>query len=178
MITTINEWKKYVAKQKLADTYFPQQNENINDENDLKTIIRSALRRWEKNNEEKSEIQLDEIFNIFNKLPDNIPIYRGIQCDFEDIDYKNIGNYWSFDKKSALIFANNFENEEENIKNYLFSAKINKKDVNWKETIESCIRFNRKNFGIDNDENELTITKQNKIFDLKTLEVTQKKNKK
>lgn len=103
---------------------------------------------------------VNQTLDIFNSLPDPIPIYRTIKVkSINDIDLDNLGESWSFDKDSAINFANN-----EGRGNYLLIAKTNFNNVDWEKTIELYYQFSKGNDSYD--ENEIYVMDNDNIFDL------------
>ena len=100
------------------------------------------------------------IIDVFGSLPNPIPIYRTIRVSTEkDIELEYPGEHWSFSKESAIQFGRHAGC------NVLMSGLINKSDVDWVSTIDLFIIFSG-NFDGD-DENEINIKDEKKIFDLK-----------
>lgn len=104
---------------------------------------------------------VNEILNFFNSLPNPITIYRSILVkSIEDINYDYLGDSWSFDKQSAINFA---ENEAGG--NVLLIGKTNFDNVDWKNTIKLFYEFSRTLDGYE--ENEINIIDSDEIFDIK-----------
>lgn len=109
---------------------------------------------------EKAFQYVEEVKELFESLPDPIPIYRSIKVkNKEDIDTEYLGESWSFDIDSAIRFG------MRNGSNYLLSAKIKKEYVNWAGTIKAYAIFS--GMYSEEDENEIVVDEQTKIFDLK-----------
>lgn len=101
-----------------------------------------------------------ELIDIFDSLPDPIPLYRAIKAKSEaDIDIEFPGESWSYDRDSAYEFGMH------NGSNFMLTAKVNKKDVNWAGTIKAYVLFSG---GMTNeDENEIVVDDQDKLIDIK-----------
>jgi len=110
---------------------------------------------------EKAEQYANYVIEIFSNLPQYIPIYRAIYVKNEsDIDYDYLGESWSLYKENAISFGSH------NGSNYLISATIDKKYVDWEETLK---RFTLFSFGDDiDDENEIVVSDMSKIKNIKT----------
>jgi len=94
---------------------------------------------------------VEYIKDLFISLNDPIEIYRSLNVDdIKDIDLEYLGNCWSFEKHSALNFGSRNNNN-----NYNISAEIEKKYVDWKQTILAYINFS--DTLSDDDENEIYI---------------------
>lgn len=91
-----------------------------------------------------------DLIDLFTSLPDPIAIYRCIKAKSEhDIDLEMPGESWSYEKQSALNFGNR------NNSNFLLSAAVYKKDVNWQGTFKAYTLFSG-NFS-DDDEHEIVV---------------------
>lgn len=102
-----------------------------------------------------AEKHAKSIIEIFDSLPNPIPIYRALMAKSEDdIDFDYIGESWSFIKDSAISFGSH------NNSNLLISGLIDKDYVNWDETINRFILFSS---GDEDDENEIVVEDMNKI---------------
>lgn len=105
---------------------------------------------------------VNETLEFFNSLPNPIPIYRSIKVkSMDDINYKWLGDSWSFDKKSAIDFAKNQAGG-----NVLLIAKTKFDNVNWNATVKLWYQFSRNYDAYD--ENEINIIDSDEIFDIKT----------
>lgn len=103
-----------------------------------------------------AEKHAESIIDIFDSLPNPIPVYRSLMAKSEDdIDFDYIGESWSFIKDSAISFGSH------NNSNFLISGLIDKDYVNWDETINRFILFS--SGGDSDDENEIVIKDMNKI---------------
>lgn len=107
----------------------------------------------------------------FDSLPEPIDIHRSIKVNSkDDIDYDDLGESWSFDKQSAINFANNQAGG-----NYLITGKTKSYNVDWKRTIKTYYDFSG---GYDGyDENEVTIIDSSEVFDITVEEIRYGKNK-
>ncbi len=105
--------------------------------------------------------EIEKMFDTFDALPDPIPVFRTIRVDSESkIDLENPGDFWSFDKDSALNFADNHA-----LGNYLLSGYVDKENVNWKQTFKSFTEFS---INLDEyTENEITISDWNVVKNIK-----------
>lgn len=103
---------------------------------------------------------INETLNFFNSLPNPIPIYRSIKVEsMEDVDFDYLGDSWSFDRESAINFA-----ENQALGNVLFSAKTNFDNVDWDKTVELWYEFSGSFDGYD--ENAIYTIDSDKIFDV------------
>jgi len=101
---------------------------------------------------------VEYIKDLFISLNDPIEIYRSLNVDdIKDIDLEYLGNCWSFEKHSALNFGSRNNNS-----NYNISAEIEKKYVDWKQTILAYINFS--DTLSDDDENEIYIGDENSQY--------------
>ena len=168
MITTINEWRKFneeyrvrISRQFVFDS-IPWHDNYLDlypgyspgaDTNDRYDECYFETR-------ERAEGYADELIELLDGLPDPIPVFRAIRAKSEeDIDKENLGESWSFSKDSAVNFG------EHNGSNFLMSAKVHKKDVNWMGTVKAYTLFSG-GFSAD-DENEIVVDESDKLFDLK-----------
>ncbi len=112
------------------------------------------------NTEKEANEYVNKIMQLFNGLPNPIPVFRCIKAKSEnDIDLEMVGESWSYDKQSALNFGSR------NGSNFLLSAFINKENVNWQGTIKAYVLFSN-NFS-DENENEIVIDEQDKLQNIK-----------
>jgi hypothetical protein len=103
---------------------------------------------------------VDNILDIFNSLPNPIPIFRTIKVkSIDEINYDYLGDSWSFDKQSAIDFANNQAGG-----NVLLSAKTYFDNVDWKNTISAYFLYS--DLYNSESENEITIIDSDKLFDV------------
>ena len=94
------------------------------------------------------------------RIGDTAPNFKA-QTSIGDIDfYEYLGDSWSFDRQSAINFANNQARG-----NVLLTAKINQIDVDWKSSIDHYINFSGNYDGYD--ENELKVNGF-KVYDVET----------
>jgi hypothetical protein len=117
---------------------------------------------------EKAEQYADLLIGILEGLPDPVPIYRAVKAEkIEDVDVTDYpGESWSFDLSSALQFGRH------NGSNFMMSAKVGKKDVNWAGTIKAYVLFS--GGGDVDDENEIVVDDQSAIKDIKVEPITKK----
>jgi len=104
---------------------------------------------------------VNDTLDMFNSLPNPIPIYRTIKVkSIDDINYDVLGDSWSFDKDSAINFASN-----QAMGNVLLSAKTKFDNVDWEKTLQLYYQFSG---GYDGyDENEINIIDTDDVFDIK-----------
>lgn len=111
---------------------------------------------------EEAYNNINEILDFFNSMDNPIKIYRAILVDtIDDIDFDYLGNSWSFEKQSAINFANN-----QNLGNVLISAETKFDNVNWLETVKLFFIFSKNYDGYD--ENEIRIIDPSDVFNIKT----------
>jgi len=79
----------------------------------------------------------------------------------DDINFNYLGDSWSYDKKSAINFANNRGRG-----NVLLIAKTKFDNVDLKATLKLFYQFSRSNDSYD--ENEINVIDSDEIFDVKT----------
>lgn len=109
---------------------------------------------------ENAEEHADFVIDVFDSLPNPIPLYRSIKAESEDkIDMEWPGESWSFDRDSAVNFGSR------NGSNFLLTAKVMKEDVNWAGTIKAYMLFS--GGYTDEDENEIVVDDQDKLIDLR-----------
>ena len=108
---------------------------------------------------------VNDVLFIFEELPNPIPIYRSIRVNKVDgIDYDNLGEYWSFERESAINFAKNQARG-----NVLLSGYTKFDYVDWKESVRSYFIFSG---GYDGyDENEIRIINSDDIFNIKATNI-------
>ncbi len=100
------------------------------------------------------------IIDVFNSLPNPIPIYRTIRVkDVKDVDVEYPGESWSFSKNSALEFGSHAGN------NVLLSTYVDYHNVNWEKTIDLFILFSG-NMDSD-DENEINVLDETELKNIK-----------
>lgn len=83
--------------------------------------------------EEAYDHALDIMDYILSFDDETIKVFRIISAkNKKDIDLEKLGNHWTHSKEKALEFA-----RQTNLKKpwYLFSATINRKDVDWSTTV-------------------------------------------
>lgn len=111
--------------------------------------------------EDEAYDDINETLELFSSLPNPIPIYRSIKVHSkEDIDLDDLGESWSYDKDSAINFAENHAGG-----NYLLSGRTNFTNVDWKTTLKLFYKFSRRFDGYD--ENEINIINSDEIYDVK-----------
>lgn len=104
----------------------------------------------------------NETLEFFNTLPKPIQVYRSIKVkSMNDIDFKYLGDSWSFDKQSAISFAKN-----QSRGNVLLLGKTNFDNVDWNKTLEVYYQFSRTYDGYD--ENDINIINSDEMFDVET----------
>lgn len=109
---------------------------------------------------EKAYEEVGHILSFFINLPNPIPVYRAIQVkSLEDIRYDYLGDSWTYERQSALDFA-----ENHNGGNVLISAMVTKNNVDWKATLKNNFLFSE---GTDNfDENEIKVEDTDLLIDV------------
>ena len=87
----------------------------------------------------------ERIIKLFQRLPDPLPIYRIVAVtDLCFLKTENPGQYWTFDK--SKINLHNLKVSIQNTDAYnktwvLLSGMIDKKDVDWYQTMSSFIEY-------------------------------------
>jgi hypothetical protein len=110
---------------------------------------------------------IDNLIDMFDTLPNPIPIYRCISAKSEeDIDLEYGGESWSYEKQCALNFGSR------NGSNYLLEGLIDKQHVNWLKTILVYLEFSE-NY-TDEDENEIVVEEQTEIKNIKIIKLKNK----
>ena len=111
---------------------------------------------------EEAYKNVNDILDFFNSMDNPIQIYRAILVDtIDDIDFEYLGDSWSFEKQSAIDFAN-----KQNLGNVLISAETNPDNVNWLETVKLFFIYSKNYDGYD--ENEIRIIDPSVVFNIKT----------
>lgn len=115
---------------------------------------------------------VNKVLSFFNDMPDIINIYRVIDKNNEnDICYKWLGEHWTYDKQSAMNFANTFDSNMY----ILFSAQTTKDNIDWEQTIKNYFYYSSN--GDYFDENEITVKDcGEKIVNLKLDKLSKKHN--
>ena len=115
---------------------------------------------------------VNSILKFFNDIPQTFNIYRVIdETNENNICYDWFGEHWTYDKQSAINFANTFDND-----NYiLFSAQTTKDNVDWEQTIKNYFYYSCN--GDYFDENEITI-KDCTSYSIKNLKLSKLSKKK
>lgn len=109
---------------------------------------------------EEAEQVADGIIDIFDSLPNPIPIYRAIHAkDRNDIDTDELGESWSYERDSAINFGSH------NGSNFLLSGEVAKEDVNWAGSIKAYVLFS--GGYSDEDENEIVVDDSSAVKNLK-----------
>lgn len=109
---------------------------------------------------EKAEEYADDLIDLYDSLPNPIPVYRAIQAkDETDIDLEYPGESWSHDRDSAYEFGRH------NGSNFMLTATIEKEFVNWTGTIKAHVLFSG-NFS-NEDENEIVVDDQDQLKNIK-----------
>lgn len=115
-----------------------------------------------------------EMIEMFQMMPDPIPIYRVIHAKSEGrIKTDCPGSSWSWEKQSAISFALNHGLPKPLV---LMSAEVRKKDVDWASTVRLYYVYS--GGGIGESENEIRVP--NDCRDIKNLKwewLDKKKNK-
>lgn len=117
---------------------------------------------------EKAYEAVREIVSIFEALPDPIPVYRAIRANSQQEISPDYGESWSFRKESALSFGAHAG------ANYLLSGLINKKDVNWKESIRLYILNSYAHYD-DSAEDEIVIPNPEMVINFKAEPIRRRK---
>jgi hypothetical protein len=103
-----------------------------------------------------------DLIGIFNDIysEQEITIYRAIRVDNQNnIDMEYPGAYWSLYRDSAIQFGSHAGC------NYLLTAKINTKDINWENTLKAFVEFTHMSDA--DDEWEINVAgNENKLYDL------------
>ena len=112
----------------------------------------------------------NDIIDIFDSLPNPIPIYRTLSADsVNDIDLEYAGDYWSFRKESAINFSRSAAVTWRN--SFLLEGKIDKNLVNWKATLNAWQHFSGSWSDSDEDEINIEFSNQPKIQDIKVYDL-------
>lgn len=166
----INENNNYFSKQ------FPKINLKTEDVFNMIDYHGSYKNLYPNYDEDNNEYEDDHYFSskeeayedinstleFFDSLPNPLTIYRTIKVKSLDyIDYDNLGESWSYEKQSAIDFANNQARG-----NVLIIAQTNSDNVDWPSTIELYYQFSRSYDGYD--ENEIRIIDSDKLFNIQT----------
>lgn len=110
--------------------------------------------------------EVESVMGIFQGLPNPIPVYRVIHAKSEDrIRQDALGECWSFNKKSALTFA------QRNLSKpwFLMSGKVKKEDVSWGNVLSTYLEFSIG--GGDCAEDEIYVPNSSSIQDLRITKV-------
>lgn len=115
-----------------------------------------------------------EMIEMFQMMPDPIPVYRCISVKKEeDIDLDCPGTSWSWEKKSAISFAQNHGLSKPLA---LLTGKVRKKDVDWYATISLYYVYSGGSLG--DSENEIRVDRScGTVQDIKWEWVDKKKPK-
>jgi hypothetical protein len=117
---------------------------------------------------DKSEAQseLDSVINRFDKLPDELTLYRVLNVDDEkDINTKKLGSHYSNKKKDLMSSHYFVDSGNENY--FLVTVKADKKLVDKMETLENNILYP--------NENEITLKNKGKGVDIISIKKITKK---
>jgi hypothetical protein len=113
-------------------------------------------------NKEKAEQYADYVILTFESLPNPIPIYRALYSkNINSIDLEYLGESWSMYKENAISFGSH------NNSNFLIEATIDKKFVDWNETLKRFVIFS--GAGDVDDENEIVVEDMTMIKNIKIL---------
>ncbi len=116
----------------------------------------------------------NNIIGLFQAIPDPAPIYRVVGAKAaEHIDTEYPGEYWSFDRQSALRFGQRNVSGEK----YLMTAKVPKKAVDWDRTLSAYLSYSGIGDGESENELYIPIGNQKHIKDLKIQKVAGSKQK-
>lgn len=116
----------------------------------------------------------NNIIGLFQAIPDPAPIYRVVGAKAaEHIDTEYPGEYWSFDRQSALRFGQRNVSGEK----YLMTAKVPKRAVDWDRTLSSYLSYSGIGDGESENELYIPIGNQKHIKDLKIQKVAGNKQK-
>lgn len=116
--------------------------------------------------EEDAYNYVNDALALYNNLPNPLTIYRTIKVkSLNDINYDYLGDSWSYDKQSAINFANNHGGG-----NVLLIGETTFDNIDWEETIKLHFQFSTgMNFY---DENEVNIIDSDKITNVKAEKLT------
>lgn len=88
-------------------------------------------------NKEVAYREVGDVISMFEEFPDPIPIWRSIRVhSSDDINLEMPGDSWSYNKESAINFANTHA-----LGNVLLHAMCPKDNVDWKETLNVYFLF-------------------------------------
>jgi hypothetical protein len=129
------------------------------------------------NSKEEFYEECYDIGEMFNDMPDMIPIWRSIYVkSLKEINYEYLGESWSFDRSSAIRFGNNHAQA-----NVLLKAFTPHNNVDWEETIKRYATESMEQLYSGDAEDELVIIDfkqlQNVAIDKTTLKELKKSAK-
>jgi len=103
-------------------------------------------------NTKKQAIQwVDIVKDIFESFPSKIKVYRTVYFkNIESLRKDDLGESWSWERDSAIEFGVHAGN------NYILSGIVNRKNVDWKRSIEMFVVNSSDPFSSES-ENELYI---------------------
>jgi len=120
------------------------------------------------NSKEDAYRAANGLLEIHNSLENPIPIYRTIRVNsLEDIDYEYLGESWSLNRNSAIVFGGRAD------ANVLLSAKTPYDNVDWKSTIKLWFIFSGDY--TDDNEDELVIIDSDRLIDVKAEKIKYKR---
>lgn len=179
IVTTIHEYLNEQQTNQVQSKYFPKiglKTENVFEMIEYHDSYKDLYPNYSDDENEYGEdyyfsTKEDAYNNVngtlefFNTLPNPIPIYRSIKVkSLDDIKYDWLGDSWSFDKQSAINFANNQAGG-----NVLLSAKTKFDNVDWNDTLKLWYIFSD---GFDEyNENEIKIIDSDKLFDIEAKKI-------
>lgn len=97
-------------------------------------------------NEESAKLQLKNLVNLFNKLPDTIKLYRLVFLSKKsDLRKEELGSHYVLNKKTLI--QNHYDkmlynySEFENSKPYIMAVETSKSKIDFYETIRNNLAY-------------------------------------
>jgi len=99
---------------------------------------------------ELAEQEADMVLDMFDSLPEPTPIYRALAVKSPDeIDFDNLGVYWSMDKNGAIQFGSHAG------ATVLLEAMTSKDNIDFAASVKAFVQFS--SFGDGESEMEVTL---------------------
>ncbi len=112
-----------------------------------------------------AEEYADSILRLFADMGDPIEVFRAVRSDGPP-GLDSPGESWSFRREAALAFGGH------NGSNWLMSAKVKRRGVDWRKTVEAYVQFSG-NFSED-DECEIVVRDSHELTDMKIVPLKKK----
>ena len=113
-----------------------------------------------------AEAYADEVLGLFANMGDPIEVFRAVRSE-ESPTLDEPGESWSFRREAAIAFGGH------NGSNWLMSAKVRRRGVDWKKTVGAYVQFSG---GYDgDDECEIVVRDSHALEDIRVVPLKAKR---